>query len=160
MADDDDLTELALDAIRRMPNETEHPVSASYTPEVGVVDDGWMPQPGSCHSNVATLVSRQACYRHVYGHLIFPPSLTGGPDWTVAAHSVAEYGDGELYEITPPAEVGIPFVRYKGTEEQLDRFRRRYTIKLSQQRVDNYLTRDGGTLEARCPQKGTPSSKS
>jgi hypothetical protein len=85
----------------------------------------------------------------VYGHLIFPPALTGSPDWTVAAHSVAEYGDRELYEITPPAEVGIPFVRYKGTKEQLARFRQTYAIKLSQQQVDDYLTRDGGALEAR-----------
>lgn len=148
---DDDLIELALDAIKRMAGETEYPVSATYTPAPGVVDDGWRPRPGSCHSNVATLVFRQACYRHVYGHLIFPPTLTGSQDWTVAAHSVAGFGDAELYEITPPHDVGIPFVRYKGTEEQLGRFRVAYAIKLSQQQVDDYLSRDGGALDARLP---------
>jgi hypothetical protein len=135
---DDDIVELALDAIKRMVDETEYPVSASYTPD-HVIDDGWRPQPGSCHSNVATLVFRQSCYHHVSGHLIFRPALTGGQDWIVAAHSVAGYGPRELYEITPPAQTGIPFVRYKGTDEQLQRFREAYEVKLSRRRVEDYL---------------------
>jgi hypothetical protein len=118
----DELTLLAIDAIKRL-NEAEY---ATFVPIELKSPDGssWQPRQHNCHSNVATIVNWYEGFSHVSGYLILSPRMTGVPHWTVIAHSLVQVANGALHEVTPEAGTeGVPFVRHRGSEEQLQRFR-------------------------------------
>jgi hypothetical protein len=77
---------------------------------------GWTPQRNQCHDNVLKWVSAKPEHKHVFGYLIFdyPPLC-----WVVRPHSLVEFEDGTLVDITPrPNPLQYPFVRHLGSEEE------------------------------------------
>ena len=133
--EDADLTALAIDAIRRLPR-AEYAIVNSFELELG---DGsfWRPRQGSCHANVATIVKRFKGLRHVFGYLVLSPESTGKPHWIVAAHSLVEYPNGHLFEVTLEADdaYGVPFIRHRGDDDQHRRFREAVKIFISPQQL-------------------------
>ncbi len=78
---------------------------------------GWRPQPNQCHDNVLAWVSAKPEHKHVYGYLLFDYRELGF--WMLRPHSLVEFEDGTLVDITPrPTTQQHPFIRHFGSEEE------------------------------------------
>jgi hypothetical protein len=78
---------------------------------------GWRPQPNQCHDNVLAWVSATPKHKHVFGYLLFDYRELGF--WTLRPHSLVEFEDGTLVDITPrPTAQQHPFIRHLGSEEE------------------------------------------
>jgi hypothetical protein len=129
---DADLMLLAIDAIKRLP-EADY---ARFWPIRLKNDDGspaWYPQQHSCHSNAATVADwyKADGLKRVFGYLVFSPEMTGEVHWIVAAHSLVEARNGELFEVTDPKTDEVPFIRHRGSDDQERRFREAVRILVS-----------------------------
>jgi len=77
----------------------------------------WTPQMNQCHDNVRKWVSAMPQHKHVFGYLICDYLPIG--HWVVRPHSLVEFEDGTLVDITPrPIPWQYPFVRHLGSEEE------------------------------------------
>jgi hypothetical protein len=78
---------------------------------------GWTPQTNYCHDNVHRWVSATPEHKHVFGYFICDYLELGL--WVVRPHSLVEFEDGTLVDITPrPTPWRYPFVRHLGSEEE------------------------------------------
>jgi hypothetical protein len=115
----DDLQSRAIDIIGR---RSEAETFVFRTVGMKSMDDSpdWHPLPHHCHDNVRAWVSRSPQHKHVFGYLLFGPLLGV---WIVQAHSLVQFEDGSLNDITPSgASQTYPFVRHVGTEEEFADF--------------------------------------
>lgn len=82
-----------------------------------VATDDWSPKLHCCHDNVRDWVARNPGHKHVTGYLIFDLRIIGC--WLVQPHSLVEFEDGILVDITPHgASQQYPFVRHVGSDEE------------------------------------------
>jgi hypothetical protein len=106
-----DVVEYAKGIVARLPE-------ASTATNVSVAIGGWRPRPKNCYDNVRLWVQSTPAHKHVIGYVIFDYRHVNGC-WRVQAHSLVEWDDGGLVDITP-AETSKqhPFVRHTGTGEE------------------------------------------
>ena len=82
-----------------------------------VATDDWSPKLHCCHDNVRDWVARNPGHKHVTGYLIFDLRIIGM--LVVQPHSLVEFEDGILVDITPHgASQQYPFVRHVGSDEE------------------------------------------
>lgn len=86
--------------------------------QVGDKIEGWKPEPGRCHENVAAWLERNPHHRPVRGWLyaqyLAPPCTA-----PFLSHSVIETDRGELIDVSlPSTEWTHPFLRHESSEEE------------------------------------------
>jgi hypothetical protein len=88
-------------------------VTVPYRP---VVLGGWAPQPNDCHNNVDTWAKANPGMTAIRGWVI-------DSGCTLAAHSVVRDAAGQLFDITPFHDEGMPrnFVEHLGDGESFRR---------------------------------------
>jgi hypothetical protein len=91
---------------------------------------GWTPQTNQCHDNVQKWVSATPQHKHVVGYLVCDYPDLGL--WIVRSHSLVEFEDGTLVDITPrPIPWRYPFVRHIGSRGKFAEMERAVEIAVS-----------------------------
>jgi hypothetical protein len=113
------LQKIAIDAIgRRSTAETYQSRDVKLLDNTGGPD--WLPLAHHCHANVKTWVHYSPNHKRVRGFVLFGPMFDV---WRVMAHSLVEFDDGTLIDITPHgASQAYPFVRHLGSDEEFEEF--------------------------------------
>jgi hypothetical protein len=98
--------------------------------------DDWSPKPHACYANVDTWVRMCPDYRAIRGWVAFDQTMLRPPKFHFAAHSVLQFPDGTLFDITPSGvSIPYPFIRHPGTNEEFDALRQHHQIMF----IDHYL---------------------